>query len=124
MDNAEVGAVRTERGAAGNGVGGTMLRQTGLEFLLGGERRHYVEPGFDCADEAEAIRLRPAARWVVRNGRVVAETEPARSTVHVDGSAQPVTFRRDPQERGGAATPPEMVGAGPSRARSEEGAST
>jgi len=50
---------------------------------------------FDCADEAEAIRLRPAARWVVRNGAVVAETEPARSTVHVDGMAQPVTFTRD-----------------------------
>ena len=40
---------------------------------------------FDCADEAEAIRLRPAARWVVRLGRVVAETEPARSVVHRDG---------------------------------------
>jgi cytosine deaminase len=47
---------------------------------------------FDCADEAEAIRLRPAARWVVRNGRVVAETEPARSVVHVDGSPRPVSF--------------------------------
>jgi cytosine deaminase len=47
---------------------------------------------FDCADEAEAIRLRPAARWVVRKGRVVAETEPARSVVHVDGLARPVTF--------------------------------
>jgi cytosine deaminase len=50
---------------------------------------------FDCADESEAIRLRPAARWVVRNGRIVAETEPARSTVHVDGNARPVTYRRD-----------------------------
>jgi cytosine deaminase len=77
---------------------------------------------FDCADEAEAIRLRPAARWVVRNGRVVAETEPARSTVHVDGAAQPVTFRRDPSGVGGAASAvPDMVGAGPNRARSEEG---
>src|SRR5213078_4103806 len=36
---------------------------------------------FDAADEAEAIRLRPAARWVVRRGRLVAETEPARSVV-------------------------------------------
>jgi cytosine/creatinine deaminase len=54
---------------------------------------------FDCADEAEAIRLRPAARWVVRNGRVVAETEPARSVVHVDGRAQPVTYTHD---RGGS----------------------
>ena len=58
---------------------------------------------FDCADEAEAIRLRPAARWVVRNGRVVAETEPARSVVHVDGSAQPVTYTYD---RGGSGLAP------------------
>jgi cytosine deaminase len=77
---------------------------------------------FDCADEAEAIRLRPAARWVVRNGRVVAETEPARSTVIVDGVAQPVTYRRDSVGAGGAGSlAPEMVGAGPSRVRSEEG---
>ncbi|HEY8846896.1 MAG TPA: hypothetical protein VIM24_09575, partial [Candidatus Limnocylindrales bacterium] len=77
---------------------------------------------FDAADEAEAIRLRPAARWVVRNGRIVAETEPARSTVHVDGVAQPVSFRRDPVGAGGAASAPtEVVGAGPSRAWNEEG---
>jgi cytosine deaminase len=50
---------------------------------------------FDAADEAEAIRLRPAARWVVRSGRIVAETEPARSVVHrADGSSGPVTFTR------------------------------
>ena len=79
---------------------------------------------FDCADEAEAIRLRPAARLVVRNGRVVAETEPARSVVHVDGQAQPVTFRRDgvggngTGAGGGTGSPstPEMAGAGPNRA--------
>ncbi|HET7026951.1 MAG TPA: cytosine deaminase [Candidatus Limnocylindrales bacterium] len=53
---------------------------------------------FDCADEAEAIRLRPAARWVVRNGRVVAETEPARSVVHHAGSERPVTFARPSTE--------------------------
>jgi len=49
---------------------------------------------FDCDDEAEAIRLRPAARWVVRQGRVVAETEPARTTVQHAGSAHPVTFTK------------------------------
>ena len=77
---------------------------------------------FDCADEAEGIRLRTAARWVVRHGRVVAETEPARSTVHVDGSPRPVTYRRDPVGSVVAqAIPGEMVGAGPSRGRSEEG---
>jgi cytosine deaminase len=49
---------------------------------------------FDCEDEAEAIRLRPAARWVVRNGRVVAETEPAHTTVHHAGRAHPVTYTK------------------------------
>ncbi|MBI2777727.1 MAG: cytosine deaminase [Chloroflexi bacterium] len=47
---------------------------------------------FDCADEAEAVRLRPAARWVVRGGRIVAETEPARSVIHRAGSTTPVSF--------------------------------
>jgi cytosine/creatinine deaminase len=49
---------------------------------------------FDCADEAEAIRLRPVARWVVRNGRVVAETEPSRSVVHRTDATTPVTFTK------------------------------
>jgi cytosine deaminase len=49
---------------------------------------------FDCADEAEAIRLRPAARWVVRGGRIVAETAPAQSVVHQAGETHPVTFTR------------------------------
>jgi cytosine deaminase len=46
----------------------------------------------DCEDEAEAIRLRPVARWVVRLGRVVAETEPSRSVVHRTTGDVPVTF--------------------------------
>jgi cytosine/creatinine deaminase len=46
----------------------------------------------DCEDEAEAIRLRPPAVWVVRLGRVVAETQPARSEVHAGGESVPVTF--------------------------------
>lgn len=49
---------------------------------------------FDCTDEAEAIRLRPVARWVVRLGRVVAETEPSRSVVHHGGTTRPVTFTK------------------------------
>lgn len=47
---------------------------------------------FDCTDEAEAIRLRPAARWVVRNGRIVAETQPAASVIHVGDANLPVSF--------------------------------
>jgi len=50
---------------------------------------------FDCEDEAEAIRLRPAARWVVRGGRVVAETQPAQSLVHHGGTTRPVTFTKE-----------------------------
>jgi cytosine/creatinine deaminase len=46
----------------------------------------------DCADEAEAIRLRPVARWVVRRGQVVAETEPARTRVIANGREREVTF--------------------------------
>jgi cytosine deaminase len=49
---------------------------------------------FDCEDEAEAIRLRPAARWVVRRGRIVAETVPAQSTIFED-TARRVTFTRE-----------------------------
>ena len=49
---------------------------------------------FDCEDEAEAIRLRPAARWVVRLGRVVAETQPATSVVHHAGFTSTVTFTK------------------------------
>ncbi|MEO8252051.1 MAG: amidohydrolase family protein, partial [Chloroflexota bacterium] len=56
----------------------------------------------DCRDEAEAIRLRPAARWVVRAGRVVAETQPARSIVHHKGSSEAVTFVKPPAEGGRA----------------------
>jgi cytosine deaminase len=50
---------------------------------------------FDAADEAEAIRLRPAARWVVRRGRIVAETEPARSVVHRAESDLQVTYANE-----------------------------
>jgi hypothetical protein len=50
---------------------------------------------FDCADEAEAIRLRPAARWVVRHGRVVAETDPAHSVIHRASGDTPVRFIKE-----------------------------
>jgi cytosine/creatinine deaminase len=50
---------------------------------------------FDCEDEAEAIRLRPPALWVVRQGRVVAETQPARSVVFHGDQERAVTFTRE-----------------------------
>jgi cytosine/creatinine deaminase len=48
----------------------------------------------DCDDEVEAIRLRPAPRWVVRGGRVVAETEAPRSRVLAPGFEGDIRFRR------------------------------
>jgi cytosine deaminase len=58
---------------------------------------------FDCTDEAEAIRLTPAARWVVRAGQVVAETEPAHSVVHHRGTSEVVTFVKTTASEGGRA---------------------
>jgi cytosine deaminase len=46
----------------------------------------------DCADEVEAARLRPAVRWVMRGGRVVAQTDPARTRVMGEGWEEDVTF--------------------------------
>ncbi len=62
------------------------IRAAGLDWALEeGRPANFVV--LDCEDEAEAIRLRPTARWVVRNGNVVAETEPGRTFVRrTDGS--------------------------------------
>jgi cytosine deaminase len=55
---------------------------------------------FDCEDEAEAIRLRPAALWVVREGRIVAETQPAASVVHHAGARHTISFTRQSDGNG------------------------
>jgi cytosine/creatinine deaminase len=48
---------------------------------------------FDAPSPLEVLRLRPPRRWVVRRGRVVAETSPARSRLfHADGREEAVTF--------------------------------
>jgi cytosine/creatinine deaminase len=43
---------------------------------------------FDAPDEIETIRLRAPRRWVIRRGRVIAETTPAQTTL----LGEPVTF--------------------------------
>jgi cytosine deaminase len=62
---------------------------------LGVEDEYGLEEGkpadcvvFDAPDAVEVLRLKPVRRWVVRRGRVVAETTPPRSTV----LGEPVTF--------------------------------
>lgn len=68
---------------------------------LGIADRYGIEPGkpanlvvFDAEDELEALRRQAVARYVLRRGRVVAETEPARSRVFEEGGVvREVTFR-------------------------------
>jgi cytosine deaminase len=62
---------------------------------LGVEDDHGIEEGkpadcvvFDAPTALEVLRLKPVRRWVVRRGRVVAETTPARATV----LGEPVSF--------------------------------
>ncbi len=48
---------------------------------------------YDAPTALEVLRLRPARRWVLRRGRVIAETTPARSRLfHADGREETVTF--------------------------------
>jgi cytosine deaminase len=51
---------------------------------------------FDAPTPSEVLRLRPVRRWVVRRGRVVAETTPARTTL----LGEPVTFAPPASEGG------------------------
>ena len=66
---------------------------------LGVEDEYGIEEGkpadcvvFDAPSALEVLRLHPARRWVVRRGRVIAETEPSRTTL----LGEPVTFGSTP----------------------------
>src|SRR5438105_2488729 len=66
---------------------------------LGVEDEYGIEEGkpadcvvFDAPSALEVLPLHPARRWVVRRGRVIAETEPSRTTL----LGEPVTFRSTP----------------------------
>jgi cytosine deaminase len=55
---------------------------------LGVENDYGIEPGkpadcviFDAPDATEVIRLRATRRWVIRGGKVIAETTPPRTTL-------------------------------------------
>src|SRR5437660_1156568 len=50
---------------------------------------------YDAPGEVDALRLIPRRRLVLRRGRVVARTEPARTTVIWDGREEPVDFLPD-----------------------------
>jgi cytosine deaminase len=68
------------------------LRATGREWSIAeGKPAHFLV--LECEDEVEAIRLRATPRWVVRSGRVIAETEPSHAQVLAPGFEGDVTFR-------------------------------
>ena len=59
----------------------------------------------DAADPVEAIRLRAARLKVLRAGRVVAESPPRRSRLHIDGRPRETAFRRPAHASTGASSP-------------------
>jgi cytosine/creatinine deaminase len=79
---------------------------------LGIEDEYGIEEGkpgnlvvFDAPTPFEVMRLEPVRRWVIRRGRVVAETAPAQSRLfHADGTDEVVTFNpREPLDTEAAA---------------------
>ena len=65
---------------------------------LGVEDEYGIEEGkpadfvvFDAPSALEVMRLKPVRRWVIRRGRVIAETTPPRTTL----LGEPVTFAAD-----------------------------
>jgi cytosine deaminase len=70
---------------------------------LGVEDEYGVEEGkaadlvvYDAPTALEVLRLHPPRRWVIRRGRVVAETTPSRATL----LGEPVTFTAPPPAAG------------------------
>ncbi len=49
-----------------------------------------------CGDPVEALRLRPARLFVIRRGRVIAETPPVEACLHIGDSEDGVDFTRPP----------------------------
>jgi cytosine deaminase len=68
---------------------------------LGIEGEYGIEVGkpadlvvVNAASEFEALRLLPECLWVIRRGKVIATTTPARCRVELGGSSEEIDFRR------------------------------
>ena len=79
----ELLACATSRGARTLGV----EDEYGIEE---GKPAHFVV--FDAPSPVEVMRLLPARRWVVRNGAVIAETNPASTRLFHEGREETITF--------------------------------
>ncbi len=80
-------------------------RTLGIEDVYGIEEGKPADlVVFDAPSPLEVLRRRPARRWVVRAGRVLAETSPATTRLfRPDGSVEHVDFHPTPSEAGGGA---------------------
>jgi cytosine deaminase len=73
---------------------------------LGVEDDYGIEAGkpadlviFDAPTPLEVMRLKPVRRWVIRRGRVIAETTPPHTVLYgPDNRAETVTFARQPSD--------------------------
>jgi cytosine deaminase len=84
-------------------------------WTLGIEDEYGIEEGkpadfvvHDAPTALELMRLRPPRRWVVRRGRVVAETNPASTRLFQDGIVEALSFATEgssPPTVAAAATP-------------------
>jgi cytosine deaminase len=79
----EMLACATWRGAKTLGV----EDEYGLEE---GKPAHLVV--FDAPTPVEVMRLQPVRRWVIRGGRVIAETTPSRTRLFHEGREETITF--------------------------------
>ena len=79
----ELLACATSRGACTLGV----EDEYGIEE---GKPAHFVV--FDAPNPVEVMRLLPARRWVVRDGRLLAETTPASTRLFHEGREETITF--------------------------------
>jgi len=71
---------------------------------LGLEDEYGIEEGkpahlvvFDAPTPVEVLRLQPVRRWVIRSGRVIAETTPPATRLFHEGREETITFA--PPER-------------------------
>jgi cytosine deaminase len=48
----------------------------------------------NAVSEMDAIRLLPECLWVIRKGKVIASTSPARTRVELGGKSEQVEFKR------------------------------
>jgi cytosine deaminase len=81
-----------------------MITVNAAKVMGCGEQEYGIAEGntadliiLNAADEMDAIRLVPECLWVIRRGKVIASTTPARSRVELGGTSEVIDFKRSEQ---------------------------